>query len=190
MSNVRLHKRHPTMPPPFDPSDMNFGFSVSGDALLDASGKLRRAQFLASKIDKTGVYFLQDGTITQRLFVEASETFAAGQFMATIILGFSFIERTIAGRLSYLGKTKEAQARSEQLLSTAREAGWLTPEEHERLEELRHFRNPVVHFRDPLDESRPEVQALLAAKTTEEYLEKQAREIMVAAIHVLNTSAI
>ena len=169
---------------------MNFGFSVPGDALLGKSGHLRRAQFLASKIDKTGLYFLQDGTITQRLFIEASETYAAGQFMATIVLGFSFIERTIAGRLNYLGKSKEAQARSEQLLATAKDAGWLTSEEHSKLEELRKFRNPVVHFRDSLDQSRPEVQAALAAKTTEEYLELQAREVLVAAIHVLNTSAI
>ncbi len=178
------------MPPPFDPSDMNFGFSVPGDALLGGSGQLRRAQFLASRIDKTGLYFLQDGTITHRLFVEAAETYAAGQFMATIVLGFSFIERTIAGRLNYLCKAKEALSKSEQLLLAAKNAGWLTQEEHAKLDELRKFRNPVVHFRDSLDPSRPELQALLAAKTTEEYLEQQAREVIIAAIHVLNTSAI
>lgn len=163
---------------------------MSGEALMGSSGRVRRARLLAEGIDRTGLYFLQDGTLTHRLFIEAAETFLSGQFISTTILGFSFIERTIAGRLHHLGKKSESKSKSEVLFKHAKKYKWLSDEEYQNLEEIRKFRNPIVHFKDPLDESRPEIQALLNAKTTKEYLEVQAERVLMAAIHVLNYTAL
>ena len=177
----------------FDPSDraeFNYSYRVTGEELLGSSGRVRRARLLTSGIDKTGLYFLQDGTLTHQLFIEAAETFLAGQFISSAIVAFSFIERMIAGRLHHLGMKNVARLRSEVLFQLALKHGWLSLDEHQSLEDLRKFRNPIVHFRDPLDQSRPEIQAILSAKNTNQHLEAQAERVMKAAIHVLNYTAL
>lgn len=133
---------------------------------------------------------MQDGTLSQLLFKEVLSSFVAGQYIATIVLGFSLIERTVAGRLAFSGDKSAASAKSETLLMNALERGWLKKEEHEHLNELRRLRNPIVHFRDHLSGTRPEIRADLNARTTEQVLETDAKRILEAAIYVLQKTAL
>ena len=170
--------------------DFSFDRPVYGEELLGGSGQLARASWVARRVRNDDVYFMQDGTLSQLLFKEVLSTFVSGQYIATIVLAFSLIERTVAGRLAFVGDKSGALAKSEALLENAFKRGWLRTEEHELLNELRKLRNPIVHFRDHLSETRPEVRAALGARTTEQVLEEDAKRILEATIHVLQKTAL
>lgn len=170
--------------------DFSFDRAVHGEELFGGTGKLGRATWLAKRVREDDIYFMQDGTLSQLLFIEVLESFISGQYIATIILGFSLIERTIAGRLNFVGNRVAATGSSEGLIDAALQKEWLTEEEHGQLHELRQLRNPIVHFRDHLAESRPEVRAALLARTTAQILEADAKRILEATIHVLNKTAL
>jgi hypothetical protein len=170
--------------------DFSFDRPVHGEELLGGSNQLARASWLARHVRNDDVYFMQDGTLSQLLFREVLSTFIAGQHIATIVLAFSLVERTVAGRLAFVGDKSGALAKSEALLKNALERGWLRKEEHEFLDELRKLRNPIVHFRDHLSDTRPEVRAALTARTTEQVLESDAKRILEATIHVLQKTAL
>ena len=107
--------------------------AITGSDLLGGSGRLGRVEWLAKHFSAGDLYLLQDGAFSQLLFTDVLETFVGGQFIATIILGFSFIERTIAGRLFFVGEKDAAMGKSEALLNAALRKGWLTIDEHAHL---------------------------------------------------------
>lgn len=174
-----------------DDFDFSFQRTVAGKDLIRGGEKLERLTWLKKRVAETDLYFLQDGAFSQILFQEVADSFTNGQFIAAIILGYSFIERTIAGRLSHNDEKKLAgEANSKALFEEALERGWLKKEEHESLEQLRPLRNAITHFRDPLHAERPEIRAILSAKTPSTMLEGDARKVLDAAIQVLNKTAI
>ena len=170
--------------------DFSFDRPVYGEELLGGSGQLARASWVARRVRDDDVYFMQDGTLSQLLFKEVLSAFVSGQYIATIVLAFSLIERTVAGRLAFVGDKPAAKANSVQLMKSALERGWLKQDEHDLLDELRKLRNPIVHFHDHLSETRPEVRAALSARTTEQMLEGDAKQILEATIHVLQKTAL
>lgn len=164
--------------------------AITGSQLLRASGRLGRVEWLTKKLPENDLYLFQDGAFSQLLFTDLLETFVGGQFIATIILGFSFIERTIAGRLDFIGEKTAAMGDSKKLFNAALRKEWLTIDEHSHLNELRKLRNPIVHFDDHLAETRPEVKAALSARTTPQMLEADAKQILAATIHVLKKTSL
>ncbi|MBK6973514.1 MAG: hypothetical protein IPH26_11435 [Sterolibacteriaceae bacterium] len=141
--------------------DYTFDHPVRGDAVLGA-GRLGRVAWLGKRLRDDDLYLLQDGAFSKLLFNEVLECFVGGQFIATIVLGFSLIERSIAGRLSHIGQTSVAKGgTSEQLIDAAFNLGWLTGTERDRINDVRKLRNAVVHFREHRAEDRPEVKAAL-----------------------------
>lgn len=99
--------------------DFSFDRPVHGEELLGGSNQLARASWLARHVRNDDVYFMQDGTLSQLLFREVLSTFIAGQHIATIVLAFSLVERTVAGRLAFVGDKSGALAKSEALLKNA-----------------------------------------------------------------------
>lgn len=176
-----------TMKPEFD---FSFSRPVLGADLLGGTGHLARASWLAKHIREEDMYFMQDGTFSQLLLQEVLSTFVGGQFIATIVLGFSLIERTIAGRLAYGDEKNAALATSEMLLKNALDRNWLTQEEHDLLDNLRKLRNPIVHYKDHFSDKRPEIRAAMNARTIEQALERDAKEILAATIKVLGKTAL
>lgn len=170
--------------------DFSFDRPVFGQELLGGAGQLDRASWLARRIRDDDIYFMQDGSLSQLLFKEVLSAFIAGLDIATVVLAFSLIERTIAGRLAFVGDKQASLAKSEVLLKNALARNWLSKEEHHLLDELRKLRNPIVHFRDHLSGSRPEVRADLSARTTGQVLENDAKGIVEAAIHILKKTAL
>lgn len=170
--------------------DFSFDRPVHGEELLGGTGQLARASWLAKRLRDDDIYFMQDGALSQLLFKEVLSCFLAGLDIATIVLAFSLIERTIAGRIATVCDNFPERATSESLLNSALEREWLTPDDHKSLNELRKLRNPIVHFRDSLSDERPEVRAVLSAKTTGQLLETDAKQILDAALHVLRKTAL
>ncbi|WP_038177884.1 hypothetical protein [Vibrio rhizosphaerae] len=99
-----------------DELDFDLTHTINLEELLVGSGKLDRLLILLSKMKKGDLYFLQDGKRSKVVFQEAVEIYINGQFISAIALGFSFIERTIAGRLWFLGERKMSKERSDKLL--------------------------------------------------------------------------
>ena len=165
--------------------DFSFDVSVSGEQLLDGNGQLGRVAWLSKRIRRDDFFLLQDGSYSKLLFSELLQCYVAGHFIATCVLGFSLIERTIAGRLSFIGDPAAARYKSEDLLNVARDQGWLSESEFQKLDALRATRNPIVHFRAPLSSSRPEVKAAVAGRSTAQLLEFDAKAILKTAIQIL-----
>ena len=175
---------------PFDPLEYNYSHQLDGATLVGGAGRLKRLRFISERFDPASLYWLQDGHMSHRYISEAVECYLAGQFLGAALLAFGFLERTIAARLHHLGQSGDAKKRSEELFALARDYNWITPQEFSTLEGLRQSRNPLVHFKEPLSERRPEIQALLSAKTTAEHLESISRDTLQAAINVLNSTAL
>lgn len=173
-----------------DELDFSHDVTVSGDELLSGTGRPGRIGWLAQRIRKDDLFMLQDGSFSKLLFIETIECFVGGQFIATVVLGFSLIERAIAGRLSHVGDKKAAKGKSEDLMVSALNKGWLSQTEFDQINELRALRNPVVHFREHLSMSRPEVKATINGRDIPQMLESDAKRILEAAIHVLGKTAL
>lgn len=172
-------------------TDFPYAHSIFGKDLLSGSDRFQRLAWLAKEIPVQDLYQVQDTGYSKLLFNEISECYINGQFIATIVLGFSFIEREIAGRLFSIGDKKTAEkGKSEELINSAHKKGWLTEDEMTRLNKLRDLRNPVVHFRDPFNFSHPDIAAILKAQTTPKCLEENSKLILGAIIHILNKTAL
>lgn len=122
------------------------------------------------------------------MFQEAVMCFVNGQFIACIVLGFSVVERSFAARLHSIDKPVPRNA--EDLLKAAKNQGWLDNDEFVQLNAAREYRNPVTHFRDTLDPSRPDIRALPFGKDVYAVLEQDAKHILCASIGVLDKTAI
>ena len=164
--------------------------AVTGSELLKGSYRLSRVEWLTNNLHENDLYLFQDGELSQLLFTDLIETFVGGQFIATILLGFTFIERTIAGRLSFVGDKKTAKESSTELLDAALSRGWLSIGEHSKLNELRQLRNPIVHFREHLADTRPEVKAVLSGRSATQMFESDAKQILAVSIHVLKQTSL
>lgn len=174
-----------------DELDFSIERTVRGSELLSGTGRLGRLAWLGRKIKDDDLYHLQDGAFSQLLFNEVIESYVNGQFVAAIILGFSFIERAIAGRLHHVNAKIADRGRSNELISAAFERGWLTTTERDALTKLGALRNSIIHFREHLSEDRPEVRSLLGAMTLPQMMEADAKLIVETAIlSVLNATAL
>ena len=122
--------------------NMDSACTVKAEELFSGAGRLERLNWIYRKLAKSDLFFLQDGQRSKVIFQEAVGSFVNGQFIAAISLGFSFIERTIAGRLWNIGEKKLAQTRdNSKLLKAAQDHGWLTENEVIVITNLRDVRN-------------------------------------------------
>lgn len=80
--------------------------------------------------------------------------------------------------------------KSENLIKEAVGKGWLTNDEQDHLNKLRKLRNPIVHFRDHVDETRPEKRSISESKTTTQIFKSDAEKILAAVINILNKTAL
>lgn len=163
--------------------------AVTKDALLSGTNQLSRADWVVNLL-RDDFYFLQDGEFSRLLLNEVLECFIGGQFIASIILGFSMIERSVAGRLSYIGEKSTAKGNSAQLIEAALKRSWITQAEYDHIDKLRTLRNPIAHFKEFMEESRPEVRASLDGKSTAQLLETDAKKTLEAMIHILEKTAL
>ena len=174
------------------PGELDFSLNetASPTDLISGNGRVERLSWVAKQLGTDGFFFFQDGRFSRYLFQEAIQCFVNGQFIAAIVLGFSFIERSLAGRFFEVGRTDLGRAKIDNLLKEALERGWVFETEYKLLNEMRELRNSVAHFRDPADFSRPEIRAILAAKQPHSMLEDDSRQILDAAIRMLIKTSI
>jgi hypothetical protein len=130
------------------------------------------------------------GFMAKYRFEEARYCFVYGQFLAVIVLGLAFLEKTLASWFFMAGRNDLERASISRLLREARNEVWLMEDEYEKLERIRLARNPVAHFRAPLAEDSIEFRALGKDDHPYSVIEQDARDVIEAVMHMLGRNAV
>ena len=135
---------------------------IARQDIVSRPERIARLEWLAENYPSSDVGFiLYGGRLSLRLLEEAKYCFAYGQFLATAILGVAFIERVVAARFYAAGRDDLERAGGLDLLREALRSGWISREEFDRFDRVRHLRNPIVHFGRPLAPDTIERRAVL-----------------------------
>jgi len=147
--------------------------------------RIERLKWLAQIYPPIEYAFFPDGLMAKMLFEEMRYSFVYAQYLATIVVGMAYIERTLAAQLYASGRNDLERAGLGALLKGAAEVGFLPTDEIEELEIIRERRNPVAHFRRPMAESSVELRTLKVNRDAYDLLEDDARAVILAAMRSL-----
>jgi len=148
--------------------------------------RIARLDWLASIYPPAEYISFPGGLMSKYLFDEMRYCFAYGQYLAAIVLGLAYIERTLGSEFYAVGRADLERAGIAKLLSEARNVGMLTNDEVSRLEEIRRSRNPVAHFRPPGHKESIESRSVMQDARPYELLEGDARSVIQAAMNILS----
>lgn len=148
-------------------------------------GRLDRLEWLAERLPDTDFLSFPGGWLSKRLFEEARYCFVYGQFLAASLLGFAFIERTLAALFYAAGRDDMERANVSKLIAEANTAGWVDDAERESLERIRKLRNSISHFRKPLDTGTLEYRSVTEQEEPDALTAEDACQVMQAAFDVL-----
>ncbi len=137
-----------------------------------------RMQWIISIAPENDAWLFHGGLLTKYLFEEARYCYVYGQFLSTIILGFSFIEHSLASLFFAEGEDKLERASASVLFNEALKQHLINDDEYQHLERIRKFRNPIVHFRQPGDKERIEYKSVIQSEHPYTLLEEEARFVM------------
>lgn len=149
-----------------------------------------RLDWIASLMPQAEYLTFPGGLISKYQYEEARYCFVYGQFLAVIMLGMAFLERTLAAWFFAAGYDDLERASISRLLSEARTGDWLTEEEYLRLDRIRLIRNPAIHFRAPLSKDTIEYRALEAEDHPYAVTEEDARYVIQAVMDMLGRNAV
>ena len=124
------------------------------------------------------------------MFEEARYCFVYGQFLSSAILGFAFIERTLAAMFYASGRNDLERSSSKKLFQEAQNEGWISKAEFDLFEKARKLRNPLTHFRTPMDEELPESRAFSEGSQPHEVVENDARQILEVVFRLVERNAV
>lgn len=153
-------------------------------------GRIDRLVWLASVLPDAEFYTFPGGWMAKYLYEEARYCFVYAQFLAAIALGFAFVEHTLAAMFYGAGRNDLERASASALFREAVAVGWLSVEEHDWLESARQVRNPVTHFRRPLQEDTIEHRSVAQNELPYSILEEDARHVMIAVMSLLAKGAV
>lgn len=111
--------------------------------------RLARLNWLSSRSPDAEYWTFPGGLISKYLFEETRYCFVYGQFLATTVLGLSYIEHTLASLFYASGRNDLERASISTLLREALNCGWINQIEFDNLQRAREVRNPITHFRRP-----------------------------------------
>ena len=95
--------------------------------------RIANLEWLINNTPNSEYWVFHGGTIAKYLFEEASYCFIYFQFLATISLGFAFIEHTLAAMFFASGRHDLERANVSKILKEACKLGWLSNEEYQNL---------------------------------------------------------
>ena len=163
---------------------------LSHEDTVNFEDRTVRLVWLAEMMPKAEYLTFPGGLMAKYLFEECRYCFVYGQFLAVIVLGLAFLEKTLASWFFSAGRNDLERASISRLLAEARNAGWLAEGEYEKLERIRLTRNPVAHFRVPLAEDSVELRPLDREDHPYSVIEQDARDVIEALMHMLGRDAV
>jgi hypothetical protein len=151
--------------------------------------RVARLEWLAHKAPRRQHWLFFGGWLNHQLFEETRYCFVYGQFLSRAILGFAFVERTLAAMFYASGRDNLERANSKKLFQAAQDEGWISEEEFDHFEKVRKLRNPLTHFRTPMHEELPESRAFHRESEPLEVVEADARQILEAGFRLVERNA-
>jgi uncharacterized membrane protein len=152
--------------------------------------RVERLEWLASRAPQRQHWLFFGGWLNQQLFEQARYCFVYGQFLGTVMLGFAYVERTLAAMFYVSGRDRLAKhGKSQEVIQEALKAGWITEDEFAVYEKARSFRNSLTHFRIPLHEELPESRAFREGSEPHDVVEDDARRILEAVFPLVERNA-
>ena len=135
-------------------------------------------EWLISKTPTKEYLIFHGGSIAKYLFKETRYCFVYAQYLAAIVLGFSFIEHTLASLFFASGKKELEISNIANILSKANEIGWLSDEEYQNLMKAKKIRNSVIHFRKPFDKEDIDFKAVTENRHQYEIIVEDAKYVL------------
>lgn len=151
--------------------------------------RLARLDWLAERVPKSNFLTFPGGWLAKRLFEEARYCFVYGQFLAASLLGFAFIERTLAALLYAAGRDDMERAGPSRLISEAYALGWLNEAQRESLDHVRRLRNLTAHFRKPLERGTVEHRSVVEGEDPYVVTAEDASIVMKVAFALVGRNA-
>ena len=152
--------------------------------------RLMRLRWVSRNAPISKFWTFPGGLISKYLSEETSYCFVYEQFLATIVLGLSYIEHTLVGLFFASGRNDLKRAGFSTLLKEALDYNWITQEEFDNLDHARKVRNPVTHFREPGHDETVEYRAVIESKLPYKIIEEDAQHVMVTALNLLGKNTI
>ena len=147
--------------------------------------RLSRLEWLSDNSPPGQYWTFPGGLLAKSQFEEARYCFVYAQFLATILLGQAYIERTLAALLYGAGRNDLERAGFSVLLREAHAEGLIVGSEFQDLERVRESRNINAHFRKPGHRDSVEAQAILEDEAPYNVTEQDAAAVIAAALHMV-----
>ena len=100
------------------------------------------------------------GLLAKSLFEEARYCYIYAQFLAAVLLGLAYVERTLAALFYGAGRNDLERVPLSKLLKEAQSQGLISQEEFRDLNRVRENRNSYAHFRRPGNDDTVEFRAI------------------------------
>lgn len=165
--------------------------ATAADLLIGCEHNIR-LEWVQHELGPDYLYLLQDGTLLRLMANEAIRCFVCGHFIASVLVAFSLIERSIAGRLIAAGEAGVREERDfEKLLDHANQKKWIAKQESKHIKEVcRKYRNSLAHIRTQTEPERHEIRANDTGRQLYEVIENDARIVLRSALDILRSTAI
>lgn len=163
---------------------------ISREDEICRADRVERLKWLSTELPKSGHLMFPGGLMAKFLFEETRYCFAYGQYLAVIVLGMAFIERTLAAEFYSAGRNDLERSNISKLLQEARSAKWLSAAEYEAFDRARRIRNPVTHFRRPGHCENIEHRMVEENEYPYTVIEQDARTIAAAVMHLVGRNAV
>lgn len=137
-----------------------------------------RSEWVAHQSPQCEYIGFLGGELAFFVFNEAEYCFVHGQYLATIVLGLIFIERSLAAMFYAAGRNDLKRTTMEILSKTALEDGWINETDYSNIDQARIIRNSVTHFRVPLGDGTIEMRSVETGAPPYAILEEDARHIL------------
>jgi hypothetical protein len=147
--------------------------------------RFARFNWLADRMPDAEYLTFPGGLMSKCLFEEARHSFLHGRFLATIVLGFAFVERTLAALFQVHGLDRSEQESLGQLLCKARRMEWISHQEWEALERARGIPNPEAHFRRLPYRDSIEYQSIVTEGVPYTVIEQDAEYMITVVMNLL-----
>lgn len=140
--------------------------------------RIERLEWLIKNTPSSEYLIFYGGSIAKYLFEETRYCFVYAQFLATIVLGFSFIEHTLTALFFATGRDDLERANISTTLSEAKNIGWLSDKEYKHLLKAKKKRNLVSHFRKPLHKETIDFRAIVKNEHQYKIIEEDAKYVL------------
>ena len=147
--------------------------------------RLARLNWLDDNSPAAEYWVFPGGSLATNLFEEARYCFVYGQFLASILLGLAYLERTLSALFYAAGRNDLERKGLAALLREARDQGLLSHMEYTALERIRNRRNLYAHFRRPGHRESIEYRSLVEGEAPYSIIERDATDVIAAVLHML-----